>query len=165
MAPELLSEGSNASKEADMYAFGMVVYEVITGARPFGNRRQVELPSLTLLGVRPSRPEDPTAVGFSQGTWEFAERCWDGNPGRRPSSRETLEHFERVAMVSTDVDPGPTIKVHETPYPESENSSFYLVSTTSSCVGLPVWYGCNSSGHFICDCLARRERVSLLNLE
>ena len=160
MAPELLSKGSNASKEADMYAFGIVVYEVITGAHPFGNRRPVELLFLTMRGVRPSRPEDPTAVGFSQGTWEFAERCWDGNPGLRPSSREALKHFERVAMVSVDVDPGPTIKVHETPYPESEKSSIDLVSTMSSCVGLPVWYGCNSSGHFICDCLARRERIS-----
>ena len=146
MAPELFSEGSKASTGADMYAFGMLVYEVITGARPFGNRRPAELTLFTLQGGRPLRPEDPVAVGFSRGTWEFTERCWDGNPGRRPSSREALEHFERVARVSSDVDPGPTITVHETRSYHGSNDSFHLfVSVISRFVRLPVQYRCNSS--------------------
>lgn len=81
------------SKEADMYAFGMVIYVVVTGTRP----------------RTPIRPEDPVAVGFVHGTWEFAEKCWDGNRERRPTAREALEHFEGVAKTSAVVDPGPTI--------------------------------------------------------
>ena len=109
MAPELFSKDPELSKETDMYAFGMVIYEVVTGTRPLGQRRTTELLLLNARGVRPNRPEDPAAVGFGQGTWEFAERCWDGNRERRPTAREALEHFERVAKTSTVVDPGPTI--------------------------------------------------------
>ena len=112
IAPELFSEGAEASKEADIYAFGMVVYEVITGTRPFGRRRVIELPLHTARGGRPIRPEDPEAVGFGQGTWEFTERCWDGSQERRPTAREALEHFERVAKTSMVVKPGPTIPGH-----------------------------------------------------
>ena len=113
MAPELLREDANLSKEADMYAFGMVVYEVIAGAQPYRLRKVWEIPMLTIQGSRPPRPEAPVPAGFGQGTWEFVERCWDGNPTRRPSAGAALDHFERVARLSTVVDPGPAIQIQE----------------------------------------------------
>ena len=113
MAPELFSGDSKPSKEADMYAFGMVVYEVIAGTRPYGKRRLFEIPMLTGQGLRPSRPDDPMPTGFCQGTWEFVERCWDENQTERPSARAALEHFKQVAKISTFVDPGPTIRIDE----------------------------------------------------
>jgi len=114
MAPELFAASANPSNEADMYAFGMVVYEVVTGARPFGQRRAVELLLPTIEGIRPDRPENPVAVGFGQGTWELAEKCWDAEWGRRPTAKEALEHFKCVAKTSKVVGPGPTIPVHGT---------------------------------------------------
>ena len=50
MAPVLFSEDAKPSAEADMYAFGMVVYEVITGARPYGQRMltETEISALTV---------------------------------------------------------------------------------------------------------------------
>jgi serine/threonine protein kinase len=126
MAPELFSEDAKPSIKADMYAFGMVVYEVITGARPYGQRKLMEIPVLTVQGLRPSRPEDPMPTGFGQGTWEFAERCWNENQTQRPSARAALGHFTRVAETSTVVDPGPTIRIHEPaaePPSRLENSS------------------------------------------
>ena len=111
MAPELFNEGARASKEGDMYAFGMLVYEVITGARPFEHHRVFALPTLTVQGSRPPRPEDPAAIGFGQGTWDFVERCWNENPNLRPSATEALDHFRRAARTSTNVDPGPTVPI------------------------------------------------------
>jgi serine/threonine protein kinase len=109
MAPELFYEGAELSKEADIYAFGITVYEVITEARPFG-RRRMDLPfPPTIRGIRPYKPEDPIAIGFGEGTWEFVERCWDGNWERRPTAREALMHFKCVARTSTTVDPGPLV--------------------------------------------------------
>ena len=95
-----------------MYAFGMVVYEVIMGVRPYGQRKLVELPLLTIKGLRPSRPEGTMPIGFGQGTWEFAEQCWSGDRTQRPTAGAALEHFERVAKTSTVVDPGPAIPIH-----------------------------------------------------
>ena len=123
MAPELFSEGARASKQADMYAFGMVVYEVITGTNPFGRRRRVEVPALILRGWRPPRPEDTVAIGFGQGTWELVERCWDEDPEQRPRARDALEHFEHVSRNSREVDPGPKVPIHELDHPRPGNSS------------------------------------------
>jgi serine/threonine protein kinase len=124
MAPELFSEDVQASKEADMYAFGMMVYEVIVGAPPFVHHKQVEPPGLTLGGSRPPRPEDPVAIGFGQGTWELTERCWDEDPKQRPTIREALEHFKGVARTSKVVEPGPTIPVDESPKAEGSSRDF-----------------------------------------
>ena len=109
MAPELFNEGARASKEADMYAFGTLVYEVITGSRPFEHCSVSDLLRLDIQGSRLPRPEDPVAVGFGQGMWEFVEKCLNGNPKLRPSAAEALDHFSRAAWTSTDVGPGPTV--------------------------------------------------------
>ena len=58
MAPELFSNDPELSKETVMYAFGMVIYEVVTGARPLGQRRMTELLLLNARDTRPNRPED-----------------------------------------------------------------------------------------------------------
>ena len=111
MAPELISLGAPVSKEADMYAFGIVIYEVIAGTHPYRSFGLIH----AIRGIRPSRPEAPEPAGFGQGTWEFAERCWDKNPTQRPSAGAALEHFERVARTSTVVDPGIAIRIQEPP--------------------------------------------------
>ena len=129
MAPELITNGAKVSKEADMYAFGMMVYEVIVGIRPYRTYKEHEIVILTIQGWRPSRPETPTPMGFGQGTWEFAERCWDGDPTRRPSAGAALDHFERVARTSTTVGPGPAIRIQEPvgdPSSGTESSSGYF---------------------------------------
>jgi serine/threonine protein kinase len=141
MAPELFSEDVQASKEADMYAFGMMVYEVIAGASPFAHRKLVELLAFS-QGSRPPRPEEPVAIGFDQGTWEFAERCWDKDPKQRPTAREALEHFERVARTSKVVDPGPTMSIHE-----------------------PIYSGVGGSSRGFCECNHRYSASVLTVLQ
>jgi len=130
MAPELLSESNHPSKEADIYAFGMVAYEVVTGAPLSGQHGMVEVPTLTVQGWRPSKPEDPVGVGFGQGMWEFIEKCWDGNPKQRPIAREAVEHFKHATHTSMVVNPGPTTLVCE---PSTQAPSKSGNSSKSSC--------------------------------
>lgn len=112
MAPELFEKDAKPSKEADIYSFGIVAYEVITGTRPFAQYGMGELLLRVPQGLRPARPDGPVPIGFGQGTWEFAERCWDGNPAQRPSAKAVLEHLKRVVVTSTLVEPGPGIPIH-----------------------------------------------------
>ncbi|KAF9644426.1 kinase-like protein [Thelephora ganbajun] len=160
MAPELFSEGANVSKETDMYAFGMVVYEVITGVRLYRDRGPFELPLLITQGLRPPRPEDPDAVGFGEGTWEFIEKCWNKDRKQRHTAREAAEHFERVARTSTVIDPGPTIPIHE-PMGEA-HSRLGNSSKGLSQYLLPD----NTSSQIICPCvniMETEQRPSQIN--
>lgn len=137
MAPELLYpekfglRTSRVSKQADIYAFGMVVYEVLTGRIPFGveKRRHQEVILRVMQGKRPNKPEKAAEIGFGGGTWELVQRCWDENRNERPTADKILEHFRRVARTSTVVPPGPTIPVHgaehtATSEPDSSSGDF-----------------------------------------
>lgn len=92
MAPEMCPPvNGGRTKETDVYAFGMVAYEVI-----FGPRRGL------------ISPGDLQTSGFGKETLEFIEQCLCGDPHRRPSAARALEHFLRVSEGSVLFDPGPS---------------------------------------------------------
>lgn len=79
MAPELLFPGKlgppdgKVSKQTDIYAFGMVVYEVLTG-RILSAGEGRGLPKIIMRiieGKRPSKPENAEDIGFGRETWEL----------------------------------------------------------------------------------------------
>jgi serine/threonine protein kinase len=103
MAPELWN--GKHTKEADIFAFGMVVYEVVTGTYAFGRRGLAQHRTSSSSRRRPNTPEDPVGSGFGEGTWEFIEKCWNEIPQGRPTARDTSMHFELVAATSRVVGP------------------------------------------------------------
>ena len=107
-APELFFEDAKSSKEADVYAFGIVIHEVITGAQ----HRMSEFLLPVIGGLRSNRLNGPVAIGSGRGTWGFAERCCDGNFGRCPTAADALERFKHVAKTSAIVGPGLTTPSH-----------------------------------------------------
>jgi len=121
MAPELLYpekfglRSCKVSKQADIYAFGMVIYEVLTGRPPFGaeKRRHPEIILRVLDGKRPRKPENAGDIGFGGGTWELVQRCWRRDRGGRPTVEKISKHFQHVERASSIVPPGPTIPVCE----------------------------------------------------
>jgi serine/threonine protein kinase len=135
MAPELLIPGNfglhdaRVSKQADIYAFGVVVYEVLTGYPPFGGKGRWETTMRIIKGERPSKPENAEDIGFGGGTWEFVQRCWHQRRDERPTAEDIRKHFRRVARTSTVVPPGSAKVVREVerstaPGPESRSDKF-----------------------------------------
>ena len=43
-----------------------------------------------LNGKRPGKPEDASAIGFSDCLWDFTERCWNGAIALRPKAGEVV---------------------------------------------------------------------------
>jgi predicted Ser/Thr protein kinase len=83
MAPEQLS-GTEVSAQSDIYALGVVLYEMFTGKRPFNASTRAELIKLAEQGTPPTprsivKDIDPAVEGVIL-------RCLSPDPRNRPSS-------------------------------------------------------------------------------
>ena len=48
-------------------------------------------------GLRPTKPENASSIGFSDSLWSFAQRCWDGDMKLRPKVTEVVTCLDQVA--------------------------------------------------------------------
>jgi len=85
-APEILKEGARRTKETDVFAFGRVMLEFLTGKAPFPGLSTPQAMIKVINNEHPERPRDYDAVarGLDDGMWGLMERCWDTEPSRRP---------------------------------------------------------------------------------
>ena len=83
MAPELF-RGQPHSKATDVYAFGIIMWEVSSGELAFSDRdHNIHLMLDVCNGLRPAIVED-TPDGWAQ----LMKQCWDGDPHNRPTAHE-----------------------------------------------------------------------------
>ena len=87
MAPEVL-EGRGASVQSDLYALGLLLYELFTGSRPFGGETLEEI----ARQHREARPPPPSEhlAGLDPAVEEAVLRCLEKDPARRPASALVL---------------------------------------------------------------------------
>ncbi|EJD49347.1 kinase-like protein, partial [Auricularia subglabra TFB-10046 SS5] len=94
-APEILldeavdSDGQLRSKTfaSDVYAFGMLLYEVITGRAPWADRTTMQMAVEVTNARFPPRPE---AGELSDSLWTICEACWAREPSSRPGIASLL---------------------------------------------------------------------------
>jgi len=95
MSPELINpqrfgfENSCPTKSSDCYAFGMVIYETISGRLPFHKYTDLTVFVKVLEGERPLRE-----AGFTNSLWEILELCWVPQPDARPRIEDVLHCLE-----------------------------------------------------------------------
>ena len=97
IAPEIF-KGSQFSKESDVYGFGMIMWELTTGCKPFANiEHDISLIYQIIDGRRPVITDD-TPECFAN----LMKSCWDSDPEKRPSIKEVRKTFGRWFYANAD---------------------------------------------------------------
>ena len=130
MAPEMHYTGK-ATKETDVYAFGVLVLEVVCGRTPFMNTPDVEDPGEFLLldrvwraheagnisrmvdpGLLESDVEanDPERAKLMANVLQWGLLCCLSNPSERPSMRLVSHWFQSAKVGAMEPPPLPAIK-------------------------------------------------------
>ena len=88
MAPEQASGDPATDHRADIYAWGVLAYELVTGTQPFGGGSPHQI-----IAAHLAQPVDPVATrraGISPQIAELIERCLAKDPRDRPPSADVL---------------------------------------------------------------------------
>src|SRR5206468_8961788 len=80
MAPEQRRDARRADHRADLYSFGVMAYELLTGELPIGR----------------FAPPSRAVVGLDRGWDALVERCLEAEPSARPHSALELAHALEV---------------------------------------------------------------------
>jgi len=93
MAPELIYSPDRKDHEnswmTDMWSFGMVVYELISGKMPY-----YEAGGVLVVGeiLRRKIPSKPKFTGeYHEKLWRICLLCWNFEPSQRPTSQAVLD--------------------------------------------------------------------------
>ncbi len=97
MAPEQLAADPAADHRVDLYALGLLAYELLTGTSPFGGRTPQETlaAQLTLVPSPPHRlaPDVPRALSA------LVMQCLEKDAARRPqTARAMLDSLDQLAQ-------------------------------------------------------------------
>ncbi|KAF5725815.1 hypothetical protein HS088_TW23G00544 [Tripterygium wilfordii] len=94
MAPELLNSKNNkVTEKVDVYSFGIVMWELLTGEEPYANFRSEEIIAGIIKGTL--RPEIPC---WCDPAWRsLMERCWSLDPNSRPPFSEISKELRAMA--------------------------------------------------------------------
>jgi serine/threonine protein kinase len=94
ISPEVLAN-KKYSEKADVYSFGIVLWEIYSGQVPYEGMQQIQ----TGLGVlnKNLRPKIPHAC--PKPIANLIKQCWDKDPKKRPSFETILKKFGVVQNV------------------------------------------------------------------
>ncbi|KAK7243820.1 hypothetical protein RIF29_38632 [Crotalaria pallida] len=97
MAPELLNGSSNkVSEKVDVFSFGIVLWEILTGEEPYANMHYG-----AIIGGIVNNTLRPTIPSYCDEEWRtLMEECWAPNPAARPSFTEIASRLRVMSAAA-----------------------------------------------------------------
>ncbi|CAN4080376.1 unnamed protein product [Withania somnifera] len=94
MAPELLNGSSNkVSEKVDVFSFGIVLWEILTGEEPYANMHYG-----AIIGGIVNNTLRPPVPGFCDPEWRILmEQCWAPDPSVRPCFTEIARRLRAMS--------------------------------------------------------------------
>jgi len=96
MAPEQATADPTADHRVDVYALGVMAFEILTGQRPFAGRTAQEL--LAAHIVRPPPSITDRRLDLPPALATLVMRCLAKSPADRPSASEAVEQLDGIAL-------------------------------------------------------------------
>lgn len=95
MAPELLTQNCFYTSKVDVYAYGIVLWELASSETPF---KGADIKTISnKVSVEDLRPSLPKGLNYSMSNLVF--QCWDKEPKNRPSFLDIVEMFEANEII------------------------------------------------------------------
>ncbi|GAM24346.1 hypothetical protein SAMD00019534_075210 [Acytostelium subglobosum LB1] len=94
MAPELLMGSDNYTEKVDVYAYGIILWEIGTGELPYSGLDSVQLAvAVSTKGLRPTIPS----------TWpaplhQLIQSCWHQDANQRPTFTQILAQLDKLTV-------------------------------------------------------------------
>jgi len=90
MAPELI-RGEEYSEKVDIYAYGIMLWEMGTGELPYANMDSIQIAvAVSSKGLRPPVPDK-----WPPFLKELAQQCWHENHSARPTFQQILDKLNQ----------------------------------------------------------------------
>ncbi|VFQ83383.1 unnamed protein product [Cuscuta campestris] len=95
MAPELLNGSSNkVSEKVDVFSFGIVLWEILTGEEPYANMHYG-----AIIGGIVNNTLRPHIPSFCDPKWRMLmEQCWAPDPAARPSFTDIARRLRAMTV-------------------------------------------------------------------
>ncbi|CAB4421509.1 unnamed protein product [Rhizophagus irregularis] len=146
MAPEIF-QGHEYTEASDIYSFGMIMWELMTGRRPFWDEiHDLELIIKICDGLRP-----PIVTNAPKGYIELMKECWHSDPNKRPtveaiytivdnmnSGNKRNKHDNIKIIKSSDI--GPVTMNNPGAIYKSRPLSYMIKSATSRSQSIDPFY-------------------------
>lgn len=91
MAPELFERGASTTYKSDIYSFGVLANNLLSGQKPYQDMKVYDIQKkVAEKGLRPKIPSDTP-----KGLKTLLESCWSQDPKARPSMYEVVARLEQ----------------------------------------------------------------------
>ncbi|XP_013855653.1 leucine-rich repeat serine/threonine-protein kinase 1 [Austrofundulus limnaeus] len=94
-APEV-RPGIVYDEKVDMFSYGMVMYELLTGRRPVLGNHQLQTPKKLSKGIRPVLGSPEQVQFYSLHT--LMTECWDTKPEKRPVAMTCVKQMQEPSF-------------------------------------------------------------------
>lgn len=93
MAPEVF-EGSSYTEKCDVFSWGIILWEVLSGKKPF---EEIGSSAFRILWAVHKGNRPPLLEGFRPGINNLMKSCWHSDPSCRPNMAEVVNNMEQLS--------------------------------------------------------------------
>jgi serine/threonine protein kinase len=91
MAPEMYEDDYVMTPKVDIFAFGFILFELISGSKIFS--ASMSAADIMRQIMQGTRPQLPSEIDFRVG--KIMKKCWSAEPNERPSFGKIFHKFKK----------------------------------------------------------------------